>query len=355
MDTLRTLWERRIVKLGLAIGLVGIAVLLILLWQVGVFDSPPPPASLQSAEQSLAAQQEQRQASEPAQPEAGQPQSGNEDQASEQQEQAAAPQSAGAAPSDDGYGGISTSADQQASEEAQPASSTVSASEQQQESPSEHAAEQAATEEREEPAASQQEAATQQSSVDTQGSAAAPTLAELAGTWILSEQGESFVGYRVGEELANIGTTTAVGRTRDVTVDLQFDGSAITTVTIVADLTTLRSDESFRDRALRSQGIETNIYPTATFILTEPIPIDVLPSGEETLDVTVQGTLELHGVTNVVEIALEGRYVDGFVLVAGSTEIVLEDYDIEKPSAMIVVSIEDSGIMEFQLVLERVQ
>lgn len=200
---------------------------------------------------------------------------------------------------------------------------------------------------------SAQQQSAQQQSAQQQAAAAPPTLDALAGSWTLSERGVSFVGYRIGEELANIGTTTAVGRTSDIEATLEFDGSAITTVVITADLRTLESDQSFRDGALRTRGIESDTYPFATFTLTEPIAIDALPSGESPLSVTVAGTLELHGVTNAVEIALQGQYVGGLVVVAGSTEIALADYDIEKPTGFRVLSIEDIGIMEFELVFER--
>ncbi len=179
-----------------------------------------------------------------------------------------------------------------------------------------------------------------------------PALPELAGEWTLSERGESFVGYRIDEELANIGAATAVGRTGDITASLSFDGAVVTAVEIVADLRTLRSDQSFRDGALRDRGLESDTYPFATFRLTEPIAIEQLPVGEDSLAVTAAGTLELHGVTNEVAIALAGQYVDGLVVVSGSTEIVLTDYEIEAPVGFRVLSIAETGLMEFQIVFE---
>ena len=198
---------------------------------------------------------------------------------------------------------------------------------------------------------------TQQTQQQSTAAAEPGSLARLAGTWTLSERGESFVGYRIGEELANIGTATAVGRTSEIVATLQFDGAAITSVTIEADLRTLRSDQSFRDSALRTRGIETDTYPFATFTLTDPIPIGNLPEAGESLSIDcVQGTLNLHDVTNDVCIALEGQLVDGeLVVVVGSTEIALADYDIEKPTGFRVLSIEDIGLMEFQIVFERAE
>ena len=152
--------------------------------------------------------------------------------------------------------------------------------------------------------------------------------------------------------MANIGAATAVGRTGDITASLSFDGAVVTAVEIVADLRTLRSDQSFRDGALRDRGLESDTYPFATFRLAEPIAIERLPVGEDSLAVTAAGTLELHGVTNEVAIALAGQYVDGLVVVSGSTEIVLTDYEIEAPVGFRVLSIAETGLMEFQIVFE---
>ena len=175
---------------------------------------------------------------------------------------------------------------------------------------------------------------------------------ELTGVWTLSDRGESFAGYRVREELATVGATTAVGRSSAITASLEFDGSAITAVDVEVDMTQLRSDQSRRDGALRQQAIETNTYPTSSFALTEPIPLDGVPAEGETISVTAVGDLTLHGVTRQVEIQLEGQLTDGLVVVIASIEIVFADYDIEKPRAGIVISVEDRGIMEFQLVFE---
>lgn len=368
MSRIRRMTRRQWLLVGGAGVLVGVGVLLIILWQLGVFDSAPPPASLQSAVESVLAdeEQEQVQAQAPAQVQEQAEQSADADGQAEQpqvvEQQAAAPQpqAQAAEPQQD-------QPEPQAAEQAQASTETATEASTQDYSTGDSdqdAAQESApdsTQDRAQDAAqeTQQQATTasppQQDEEEAESTAGGSELAALAGSWQLSGRGNSFVGYRIGEELAGIGTVTAVGRTSDIEAALQFDGAAITAVAITADLRTLRSDESFRDRALRTRGIESDIYPFATFTLTEPIAIDALPVGEETIDVSVSGTLELHGVTNAVQIALQGQYVDGLVVVVGSTEIVLADYDIEKPTSFRVLSIEDAGIMEFQLVLERAE
>ena len=98
--------------------------------------------------------------------------------------------------------------------------------------------------------------------------------------------GTSFVGYRVGEELANIGVTDG-GRAhqrRDGGPAVRRCGDHRRSSHRGGSDARCKSDEGFRDRALRTRGIETEHLPVLRpSSLTEPIPIDGLPVGEETL------------------------------------------------------------------------
>jgi polyisoprenoid-binding protein YceI len=159
----------------------------------------------------------------------------------------------------------------------------------------------------------------------------------------------SFVGYRVTEELVGIGTSTAVGRTPDVTGSLTLAGSTITDATFEADLTTLESDSGMRDGQLGRQGLETDTYPTATFDLAEPIELEAVPADGAIIEATAVGDLTLHGVTQRVEIPLEARLANGVVTVVGSLPVAFGDYGMTAPESMRVLSIDDNGTMEFQL------
>lgn len=163
----------------------------------------------------------------------------------------------------------------------------------------------------------------------------------------------SFVGYRIDEELSTVGSATAVGRTSAIEGTLEFDGGMITAVDVTADLTQLESDDSRRDGQLRRQSLETGTYPLATFVLAEPIVVEGNPADGQPIAATAVGDLTLHGVTNRVELALEGQLTDGAVVVVGSTVITLADYDIDTPSAMLVLSVADEATMEMQLVFRR--
>ena len=183
---------------------------------------------------------------------------------------------------------------------------------------------------------------------------AAPS--SLDGTWTVDQSIGSFddftgafAGYRVQEELVGIGAKTAVGRTPDVTGTLKIDGAEINATDITVDMTTLTSDEDRRDGALSGQAIQTATYPTATFVLTEPIELDEIPEDGVPITADATGDLTLHGVTNRVTIPIQGQLDGNVITVTGSTEIVFADYDIAQPTSGAVLSVEDHGIFELQL------
>lgn len=180
----------------------------------------------------------------------------------------------------------------------------------------------------------------------------AVTEAGLDGSWTVA-QASSFAGYRIGEELASIGTIEAVGRTGDVEAALNFSGTEITDLTVTVDMTTLESDRSRRDGALRTRGLETDTFPTATFVLTEALDLGAVPAEGAAFNATAVGDLTLHGVTNSISMELEGSLVEGTVVVVGSTEVTLTDYDIEAPTGFSVLTIEDVGTIEVQLAFAR--
>lgn len=176
------------------------------------------------------------------------------------------------------------------------------------------------------------------------------------GTWNVdssigsfSDFSGSFVGYRVQEELANIGAATAVGRTPNVTGSLTFDGSTVTGADFTADLSTLQSDRPQRDGQLRRQALETGTYPTATFKLTQPMDLGTVPADGQVIESTATGDLTIHGTTKSVQIPVEARVSGDVVTVTGSTDILFADYGISRPQSFMVLSIADRGTMEFQL------
>lgn len=184
----------------------------------------------------------------------------------------------------------------------------------------------------------------------TTSSSAAP--ASLDGEWAISQE-NTIVGYRIGEEISGIGTVEAVGRTSEVTGTLTLNGSVLESVAIEVDMTTLQSDSGTRDNQLRTRGLETDTFPTGTFVLTAPVDLGSVPAEGETVSATATGDLTIHGVTQSVEMPIEGTLASGQILVVGSLEVVLADYDIEPPVGFRILTIEDQGVFEVQLAFTR--
>lgn len=163
----------------------------------------------------------------------------------------------------------------------------------------------------------------------------------------------SFVGYRVQEELAGIGGNIAVGRTPDVSGSMTTVGLTLTRAEFTANLQALRSDESQRDDRLRSQSLETDRFPTATFVLTEPITLPENAVPGEISTVTATGDLTLHGETHPIQIQLTGRLAGDVLVVVGSMEITFADFGIDKPESFKVLSVADHGLLEVKLFLTQ--
>jgi polyisoprenoid-binding protein YceI len=183
---------------------------------------------------------------------------------------------------------------------------------------------------------------------------------DLAGDWAIDPSIGSFddfsgtwAGYRFDEELAQIGATTAVGRTPDVSGAMTVADDEVTGVEVDVDMTTLQSDQSFRDEAIRTKGLQTNDFPTGSFRLTEPV---ALPDGVESggpVQAKVSGELTLHGVTREVTIDLEATLRGENAVVVGSSPVAMDDFDIDAPEGARVLSVDDEGEFEFQLFFSK--
>jgi polyisoprenoid-binding protein YceI len=176
----------------------------------------------------------------------------------------------------------------------------------------------------------------------------------LEGQWMVeSAQEATFVGYRINEVLTTIGDFEVVGRTSDVVGTLTIDGQTVVAAEFTVDVATLTTDQDRRDKEMREQSMETDLFPEATFVLTDSIELEGVPGEGEVIDLNVVGDLTMHGVTQLVEIPMDAQVVGGLIVVVGQLDILLSDYGIDAPEAAIVASIEDAGVLEFSLVFAR--
>lgn len=173
-------------------------------------------------------------------------------------------------------------------------------------------------------------------------------LEDASGTWSVTS--ESQVGYRVDEVLFGQ-NVTAVGRTNAVTGSVTIDGLTVTAAEFTVDMTTVKSDEPKRDAQFESRIMDTLNFPTATFVLSDPVVVSANAlAGNSTHQAS--GTLTLRGTSKPVDVTIVSTVRDGAVALVGEIEIVFAEWGIPNPSIP-GISTEDRGVLEFSLVLER--
>jgi polyisoprenoid-binding protein YceI len=169
------------------------------------------------------------------------------------------------------------------------------------------------------------------------------------GDWLPTSASE--FGYRVDEVLAGV-NVTAVGRSNEIQGLLTIDGTAATTVEITVQVADITSDDSRRDGQFRGRIMNAEEFPTATFVLTEPIEFGELPLDGSQVVATATGELTLRGVTNTVTFDVTAEASNDRIGVLGSIPVVFADYGIANPSTA-TIKTEDDGLVEFVLVFER--
>ncbi|MFJ6171922.1 YceI family protein [Curtobacterium sp. NPDC092190] len=169
------------------------------------------------------------------------------------------------------------------------------------------------------------------------------------GTW--TSTSSSYAGYRVHEVLQG-NDVDVVGRTKDVQGTATVDGGSLTKATVTVQVATITTPESARDEYFRSTALQTDRYPTAMFALTEPVDVSKALGGS-TQDVTLTGTMDLHGVEKPVTADAQVAVTqDGGVQVVGSVPITFADYGVEAPS-LGFVTVDGKGSVEFSLDLAK--
>lgn len=186
-----------------------------------------------------------------------------------------------------------------------------------------------------------------------------PATDSIDGTWVVdTEIGDfadftsSWVGFRVNEVLNPGGEVQAVGRTPAVSGQLEAVGSVIESATIEADLTAIASDRPRRDGAIQD-ALGTSEFPIATFVSNGPVDLGAVPVEGEPFTVSLPGSITIRDVTQEATLELTGQRQGDVVAVVGTLPVDFTSFGVVMPRAPIVVSVEDSGDLEWLLFFSR--
>jgi len=171
----------------------------------------------------------------------------------------------------------------------------------------------------------------------------------VTGIWVATS--ESTLGYRVKEVLGGV-DTEGVGRTNAVDGSITIDGTVVVEGGFSVEVGSIKSDSSRRDSQFAGRIMDTGRFPSASFVLTQPIDFGTVPTDGRQITVEANGDLTLRGSTRSVTFPLTAEYSNGRVGVFGNIPIVFADYGIPNPSNQFVTT-GDNGLLEFVLVFER--
>ena len=175
------------------------------------------------------------------------------------------------------------------------------------------------------------------------------TGGSIDGRWVVEADGPSYVQYRVQEQLVGAVESEATGRTDQVTAEMTVAGATIPNARVGANVHSLESDRDRRDNAIRTSGLQTEQFPSATFVLTEPITLPQAPRKGETVTTRARGDFTLHGITRPVTVSLDARWDGEAIQVVGDLPIRFVDYGITPPNIGGFVTVADEGRAELSL------
>jgi polyisoprenoid-binding protein YceI len=175
------------------------------------------------------------------------------------------------------------------------------------------------------------------------------------GRWTVAPGNATFVGFRVREKFGALpAPNDAVGRSPAVVGGMTIRDGKVTAALVTGDLRQLRSDKARRDDVIRTRGLETNLYPAASFQLTRPVDLVAARIAYgRVADLDAAGTLTLHGVTRQVRLPLRSRWGGDTLQVVGRLPVKFADFRIQPPSVAGFVTVQPLGWIELNLVFRR--
>ena len=172
----------------------------------------------------------------------------------------------------------------------------------------------------------------------------------MATTYRAALQPESFIEYEASDQ-----RDTWQGRAPLESLELTFDSEALDNLSLKATLDPGKFDSGnlIRDANARRGVFETGEYPTVT-LSAQGLQADaqtntVSLAAGETKEISLLGSLELHGVTREVSVPAEVSREGDTLRATGEFSVLLSDYNMDRPS-FLGTTVNDEVTVRFNLV-----
>jgi polyisoprenoid-binding protein YceI len=180
--------------------------------------------------------------------------------------------------------------------------------------------------------------------------APAPTPLLKSHRYVVTTTGNE-ARYFAREQLAGVSfPNDAIGVTKGISGAVVIDdaGKLVPSDSkIVVDVTQLKSDRDRRDGYVQRRTLETEKYPNVTLVpkeitgLTAPLP----DAGQATFQLL--GDLTVKGVTRPTTWQVSARFRGDTVSGTASTSFTFSDFQMDKPSVPIVLSVKDTLHLQY--------
>lgn len=161
---------------------------------------------------------------------------------------------------------------------------------------------------------------------------------------------QTTASYKVRENLIlrTLPSNDAIGTTHSVQGSFRIRTGAsplVAAMNITVDLSTLQTDEPMRDRYVRRNSLQTDTYPTATFISTCAQGMPANYSEGQVVQFQLVGNLTMHGKTNKEVFNVQGKVAGNTVTGTASSTISMTDFGIQPPNLVNIAVAENKVII----------
>ncbi len=156
---------------------------------------------------------------------------------------------------------------------------------------------------------------------------------------------QSSASYEVQEKFLNraapnkaIGTTKAVEGELQLSLDGQPTGQ-VSTITV--DLRQLTSDSSRRDSRIRSEWLESDKYPFATFTSTEVQGAPASYTDGQEVSFKLVGNMTIREITKPVTFDVVGKLQGDTITGTATAQLLMKDFGFDPPNIAGILTVED--------------
>jgi polyisoprenoid-binding protein YceI len=176
---------------------------------------------------------------------------------------------------------------------------------------------------------------------------AVPAAATVDGVW--SAGSGSIVGWRAQQVLVGQ-DSTLTGRTGEVWGSITISGATVSRGVFTVDMTALTGKES---ETTQRTVFDVNTDPTATLVLTSPIPLGAIPAHGALRHYAATGTLALHGVTRTVRFTIAAERAGPSIDLLADITLPFGEWNISVQGVPFLADIHSPAVVEVLLNLTQ--